>query len=104
MSKSIRLASGRMRSSAICVRKQPICFHCFQLTGRIVGPNSDDSDQHSRKRILICNLCVKHRMVPFSIAFKSGFYAIFMCRSVFKKKFILSKCQSAKYARSMLAT
>ena len=56
MSKSIRLASGRMRSSAICVRKQPICFHCFQLIRRIVGPNSDDSDQRSRKRILICNL------------------------------------------------
>ena len=43
-------------------------------------------------------------MVPFSIAFKSGFYAIFKCLSVSKKKFILSKCQSAKYAGSMLAT
>ena len=86
------------------LRKQPICFHCFQLIRRIVGPNSDDSDQCSRKSILICNLCVKLRMVPFSIAFKSGFYAIFICRSVLKKKFVLSKCQNAKYARSMLAT
>ena len=85
MSKSIWLASGRMRSSAICVRKQPICFHCFQLFRRIFGPNSDDSDQRLRKRILICNLCVKCHMVPFSIAFKSGFYAIFMCPSVSKK-------------------
>ena len=42
-------------------------------------------------------------MVPFSIAFKSGFYAIFMCRSV-SKKFVLSKCRSAKYPGSMLAT
>ena len=92
-----------MRYSAICVRMQPICFHCFQLIRRIVGPNSDDSDQRSHKRILICNLCVKRRMVPFSIAFKSGFYAIFICRSV-KIKFVLSKCQSAKYAGSMLAT
>ena len=74
-----------MRSSAICVRKQPICFHCFQLIRRIVGPNSDDSDQRSRKGILICNLCIKRRMVPFSITFKSGFYATFMCPSVSKK-------------------
>ena len=93
-----------MRSSAICVRKQLICFYCFQLIRRLVGPNSDDSDQRSRKRILICSLCVKRRMVPFSIAFKSGFYAIFMCWSVSKKKFVLSKCQGAKYAGSMLAT
>ena len=93
-----------MRSSAICACKQPICFHCFHLIRRIVGPNSDDSDQCLRKRILICNLCVKCRKVPFSIAFKSGFYGIFMCRSVSKKKFVLSKCQSAKYAGSMLAT
>ena len=82
MSKRILKAWGRMRFSAIPVHKQPICFHCFPLIRRIVGPNSDDSDQRSRKRILICNLCVKRRMVPFSIAIKSGFYAIFMCRSV----------------------
>ena len=103
MSKSIRLASGRMRSPAICVRKQPICLHCFQLIRRIVGPNSDDSDQRLRKLILICNLSVKRRMLPFSIAFKSGFYAIFMCLFV-SKNFVLSKCLSAKYAGRMLAT
>ena len=56
MSKSVRLASGIMKSSAICVRKRPICFHCFQLIRQIVGPNSDDFDQRSRERILICNL------------------------------------------------
>ena len=93
MGKNIQLASGRMRSSAICVRKQLICFHSFQLIRRIVGPNSDDSDQHLRKRILICYLCVKRRMVPFSIAFKSGFYSIFMCRSVSKKS---SFCLNAR--------
>ena len=69
-----------MRSSAIFIRKQPICF---QLIRRLVGPNSDDSDQRFTKAH--CNLCVKRRMVPFSIAFKSGFYAILMCRSVQKK-------------------
>ena len=79
-----------MRSSAICVRKQPICLHCFQL---IVGPNSDDADQRSRKHILICNLCVNRHMVPLSIAFKLGFYAIFMCRSVSKKS---SFCLNAR--------
>ena len=92
-----------MRSSAICVLKQPIYFHCFQPIRRIVGPNRDESDQGSRMCILICYLCVKHLMAPFNVVFRSGFYAIFMCRSV-SKKFVLSKCQSAKYARSMLAT
>ena len=101
MRKSISLALGRMRSSAVCIRKQPICFHCFQLI--TVGPNSDESDQLSRKHILICNLCVKRHMIPFSIAFKSRFYANFMCRSA-EKKFVLSKCQNAKYAESMLAS
>ena len=71
------VASERMRSSAICVRKQPICFHFFSLIRRIVGPNKDDSDQRSRMRFLICNLYVKRCMVPFS-----DLYAIFMCRSV----------------------
>ena len=75
-----------------------MCLHCFQL---IVGPNSDDADQRSRKPIFICNLCVNRHMVPFSIAFKSGLYAIL---SVSKKKFVLSKCQSAKYAGNVLAT
>ena len=84
-----------MRSSAICVRKQPICLHCFQL---IAGPNSDDADQRSGKRILICNLCVKPHMVPFRILCR------LLCVGLFQKKFVLSKCQSGKYAGNMPAT
>ena len=71
-------------------------FISFQLIRRIVGPNKDDSYQCSQMRFLICNLCVKCHMLPFS-----DFYAIFTCRSV-SKKFVLSKCQSAKYAGKQL--
>ena len=56
-----------------------------KLKYNITGNLCTYADQRSRKRILICNLCVKRHMVPFSIAFKSGFYAIFMCLSVSKK-------------------
>ena len=68
----------------------------FQLIRRIFGPNKDDSYQHSRMCFLICN--VKRHMVPFS-----DLYAIFMCQSV-SKKFVVSKCQSVKYAGKQPAT
>ena len=72
-------------------------FISFQLIRQIIGPNKDDSDQRSQMHFLICNLYVKLCMVPFS-----DFYAIFMCRPV-SKEFLLSKCQSAKYARKQLS-
>ena len=42
-------------------------------------------------------------MVPFSIALNQDFMRI-SCVGLFKNKFILSKCQNAKYAESMQAS
>ena len=60
MSKSFWLASGRMRSSAKCIYKQPVCF---QFIRHIVGPNRDDFDQRWRTGIVMGILCVLFTLI-----------------------------------------
>ena len=83
MSKSISLASGRMRSSAISFVSSQSVFIVFNLLDELLVQTVMTLISVPIS-ILICYLCVKRRMVPFGIAFKSGFYAIFMCWSVSK--------------------
>ena len=84
MSKSIFSSLGKNDVfSHIRSQEANLFTFLFKLIRRIVGPNKDDSDQHSRMRFLICML---NAIWYFSVIFMS-------CVGLFQKS---SFCLNAR--------